>query len=983
MLKHQKHSLGRLFVRIGALSPLALSLGVGFAAAQSPTAAPSQPQTKDAPVSEEIVVTGSRLTRKDFEAASPVVTVSAAKFEEFGVTSPDILLNTLPLFTPNFGASSNNPANAGIASANLRGLGANRTLVLIDGKRTVSSDGSNSVDISQIPTALIKSVEVTTGGASAVYGSDAIVGVVNFLLDNRFVGWDVTAQYGQTAESDGAQKALDVVYGWQDDANRGGVQAYATYMDRGGVLATDRPKTAFPVSVTFDASGNPVFSRTVVTSLADGVFVPTLTNLPSQASVDAVFGGYGARAGVVQRNAVLGFNDDNSLFALNPRLNYRGGATVPDPYYRNSTEFSFLQLPIERYTAGVMGQWRLNTQVELYGRFSGVNSTVERAISPGTLTITNLMPVTNPFIPADLRTILQSRASPNASFSVTRNLPELGPRAANFETNLYQAVLGGRGEITPEWRWDAFVSRGHVGRIERQPGSFRTSRVLQLLSSPGSGASLCAGGLDLFGPNGVSRACADFISYTPEYRTFVDQTVAEASVSGSMFSLPGGKAQLAVGAAYRENKFNTKADPLAATGDVVGFRGGQSLRASVDTREVFAEASLPLVANQPFVELLEVGLGARRSDYSTVGTADAYKADLVYAPVAGLRFRSSIQRAVRVPDFNEAFLAPSTYNENLIEDPCSANSTFRTGALPGVDPARIRALCIAQGIPSAAVDSFVGPRAISGVLAGNANLEPETADTLSLGFVWKSPSDAGLLKGLSVAADYYKIEISDLILQTAVDPLLRRCYNLNGGNTSYDPNNAFCQAFSRNPAGNLVNAAASFRNLAAVELDGIDAQIDYGFDIAGAGRVTLNLVASYLLSGKQQDLSTEPFVDYTGTIGSSTGTVFPEWKTTLSAGWASGPARLGLRWRHISEMETRAKRLSPTITSLGTPATDYLDLTGAWDINTALRVSFGVDNLTDQEPPIYSTPLNADLNTDPNTFDTIGRRFFLRLNAKF
>jgi outer membrane receptor protein involved in Fe transport len=950
-------------------------------------------QTAERPLDDmdgEITVTGTRLLRKDYTSASPIVTVTQEGFERLAVTTPDQLIQTLPQMGSTFGATSNNPANAGIAAVNLHQLGANRTLVLIDGRRTVSADGAGTVDISQIPQLLIKQVEVITGGASAVYGSDAVAGVVNFVLDDRMTGLRASAFNGVADRGDGAQQAYDLAYGWRSKDDTRGLIAYGGYMRREGVLATQRPNTASTSSVSFDAAGNAVITPANVSTLEDGVFVPSNSNLPTQGAVDQVFASYGFAPGTVPRNAQLGFNNDGTLFAFNPvTRNYRNGE-ASSPYFRNAAEGNLLQLPTERWMAGAIGDWAITPDIEIYARASYMNTRVERAISPASITNAPL-PINNPFIPADLRTIINSRPSTNPAqrnvINVSRNLSELGPRRSIFRTDQYQGVGGAKIAFFGDWSLDAYVSYGRVDRTNEQPGSFLNSRLTQLALAPNGGTGLCEGGLNIFGQNTLSRECVDFIGYTPRSTTRVEQLTFEGAATGNLVTLPAGDVLLAVGASYREEKFAQQADPLSASGDAVGFRAEQSFAASFDVKELFGEISIPVFRDSPLGRALDITAGYRYSDYNTFGGVSAYKAEAVYAPFEAVRLRGSYQRAVRAPNVTEAFLPASIWNENLIEDPCSVQSSFRTGQLAGIDAAAVRSLCVSQGIPESLVDQFVGPRGASGTIAGNANLEPEKADTLTFGLVATPFRNSPVFANLTASVDYYRIEIDNAIFQSSVDPLIRRCYNLNSGNPGYDSDNAFCGFFNRDPiTGNISNLRATFSNIGGLRLSGIDAQVDWRIPFSVFGgredqNLNMNFVVSRLLTGEQQTISTDPFIDVLGSIGSASSQAFPKLRFTFSPQVTLGKLEFGARWRHISSMVTQASKISPGLLTLGTPAVDYVDINVGIRVTDAFTLRFGAENVGDVQPPIYSTPVSADLNTDPQTFDTIGRRFFVRASV--
>ncbi len=973
-------------VFLATVGVVALAWGETPAWSQSAPEEPNkQEETIDRPA-DDIVVTGSRIARRDYESASPIVTITQEQFNRQAGLTPDAYLQSLPQVGSAFGQGSNNSGNNGIAALNLHYLGANRTLVLLDGRRAVPSDGGNSVDISLIPQTLIRSVEIISGGASAVYGSDAIAGVVNFKLDDKFEGLKLSGTAGVSTRGDAGQYGIDAVYGWRSKSGNGGFVAYGGYSDRNFALATSRPNTARESVVTFNTAGVPTISPFINNNLPDGAISPAAANLPSQAAVDTYFARFGIAPGTVPRNSPLGFNTDGTLFSNNPTTNYRSAGVGGNPYVLNNFEQNYLQLPAQRYIAGFLADWEVLPDVTLYSRFSFMRAEVRRQINPVNLPATTLpVAVVNSLFPG-LSGILASRPSPNASVSIVRNLAELGPRSADYKGDQFEGLIGLRGSFAPSWSYDIYYSHGRLDRTEVAGGAFLTSRLTALTTAADGGRALC-GGFSIFGLGSISQRCIDFIAYNPTTQTISDQEVVEGNVTGSLFKLPGGDAKIAVGALYRRNGFSIVGDPQVNAGNVVGgLRTNSSITSNFNVKEVFGELYLPLLGDRPFAEVLDVTLGYRYSDYSASANTNTYKAELIYAPINQVRFRGSYQRAVRAPSPTELFLPSTPSNESIVQDPCSFNSAFRTGNVAGVTPSSVRTLCLAQGIPSTIIDTFVGPTAATGTRTGSLNLQPEEADTYTVGAVIRPEFGGSLFRNLTLSVDYWKIDISGAIAQLGLNDSVTRCFNLLGLNPNYSPTNQFCGNFGRNANGGITNAIVTFTNIGAVRISGVDGQIDWGIPLgsfAGAenSRLDLNFGVSRLVTVDQQSLAGAPFSNLRGSIGSVGSSAFPTWKSTLGAQLTLGKFDIGTRWRHISAMITQAKALSPTINSLGTPAIDYVDLNLGFRVDKSFALRFGVENLGDVQPPIYSTP--SGTNTDPTTFDVIGRRVFMRVETRF
>jgi hypothetical protein len=344
-----------------------------------------------------------------------------------------------------------------------------------------------------------------------------------------------------------------------------------------------------------------------------------------------------------------------------------------------------------------------------------------------------------------------------------------------------------------------------------------------------------------------------------------------------------------------------------------------------------------------------------------------------------------IQNAVRAPSIGELFSpintsfpsigAPSA--TGIQGDPCDVRSSYRTGA----NAAQARALCLAQGISASAIDTYTySNNQVPGITGGNPNLIEETSESFTVGLVWQSRFDNAWLGGLSAAVDYYDIEITDGVGTIGAAQQLQGCFNAQGQNPTFSASNVFCQLFSRDPlSGNVNNSIEANANLATLRTSGVDLQVDWRADMADIGlpawgALDLNVVVGWLENRENQIAAGLPFIDRTGTIDSVFGNTFPEWKSLTGLNWRNGDFTAGMRWRRVGEM-----------TQFGTanviPTTDYFDLLGSWAVNDAVSLRVTVNNLTDEQPPVYSPGVQA--NTDPSTYDTLGRRYSIGLTARF
>ena len=976
-------------------------------AAMAMAASPSFAQTTDQSTEVgDIVVTGSRIARQDYRSTSPIVTVSAQDFQATGAVTIDSLINDLPQFTPSISSTSNNPSNGGQANINLRNLGSNRTLVLMNGRRVVPSNSDGTVDVNLIPTALIKNVEVISGGASAAYGSDALAGVANFILDENFSGVQFDAQYGETDRSDGKTESYSITVGGNFDNDRGNM-----------VLSLGRSTrdVIYNAARGFSAISGPSGTSPLGSTIFDG------NNLPSQAAVAAYF-----KSPNLSETGAFGFNNDGSLFSYTGKLNVKNPAgagpeyTAPGADYTfNTGPLNYLQLPLERYNVYAGGRYKINENAEVYANalFTQYVADTELAASPAANGTGFRVPSTNPFITADLRALLNTRANPNGSFLLNKRFTSLGGRHSTEEYNIYQITAGIRGRVPQsEWTYDVYSTYGRVSNITTQTGNASRSSVQRLLDDRFGGAGgvlngvtvapLCAGGFNPFGVTNLSAECISYIGRSARNQTVTEQRIIEATLQGKAFDLPAGEARVAMGAQYRQDNYafgadsslsqqNASVDHLGANGlpdggkvggsEIAGFNPTPSLTGATNSKELFIEALVPLLSDLPLVEQLDLNLGYRYADYSTAGGTQAYRAELDWAVAGGLRARGGYSRSVRAPSIGELFATSSTDFPNIGRpstqgtggDPCDVRGSFRQGS----NAAAVKALCLAQGISPQAIERFTyANNQVESRTGGNPNLKEETSDSWSVGLVYQSRFASPWLSGFSASLDYYNIEITDAIGSIKAPDSLAGCFNVTGENPTFDASNSYCQLFRRDPlSGNIVGAIENQANLGMVKTSGIDLQADWAFNISEIGggdwgRVKFNTVVSWLENYEDNVVEGGVFTDRTGTIDSSFGNTFPEWKALSSVTWANGPFSLGARWRRIGE-------ITVINTTEVLPSIDYFDLNGSWSINDAVSLRAGVNNLTDEQPNLFEPGVQA--NTDPSTYDVLGRRYYVGLTAKF
>ena len=957
---------------------------------QQAPAPEAQPQELDV-----VTVTGSRVKR-DFASDSPIVSVGSEVLTQTGSNNIEQVLNQLPQFVPSITTTSNNPANGGQANIDLRGLGTLRNLVLMDGRRLPPSNSDGTVDINIVPAALIDHIEVATGGASAVYGSDAIAGVTNFIMKKNFEGVALQTEYGETAQNDGAEWMSSLTMGSNFAGDRGNAVFSFQYTKRDVIFQDARDFSRVTLDVS-RAGNKPQGSSTI----PEGRYDRATANSHTQAAMDQVFAQYGAAPGSVPRGQSIGFNPDGTVFSTgtgNPNsvVNFRGNQDDvgfnPNSFTYNFAPPNELQLPVNRWNLAGFANLNMSEHANAYMQAFFTSYETETQLAP--VPATGLkVPVTNPYIPGDLRTLLASRPDPNADFTFRQRMESVGPRQGTNDYDVYQLLGGIKGDIGESLQWNVYAATAQVRGEEILNNDVSLTRMEELLKSPTGGADKCDGGYNPFGgPAGLSASCADYLRSYFTNRTTLDHRLAEATLGGKAFTMPAGDAQFSVGVSWRDEKFEFNPDNAIARGDSVGFLQQSPLEGSYNMKELFGELYLPVLENARVAKTLGFTLGARASDHSISGTAQSYKLEGTWQPIEAMRFRSSYQRAVRAPSISELF-TPGTQNfPALLEDPCDALSTARTAGA-NADAAnggsgKVRDLCVQQGIPLADVDSFSSGAVtqVETFSGGNPDLKEETADTWTFGVVLNSPWE-GAASNLHASVDYYSIKLKDAIFSIPAGEILLLCYGYAGNNPNLDANDPACQSINRvtdssgNPSdGTPWVPSQGTANVSSLDTAGIDFQVDWGLDLGKAGTLDLNLMANWLQKWTIDYLPSIASIDYKGTVGDGVGSAYADYKLFLNTSWNYGPLGLGLRARYLPAMDNKYLTYAP-VTTVSVPSVTYLDVNASWKLGDSVDLHLGVENATDEQPPLYTASIQ--MNTDPSTYDPLGRRYYLRANMRF
>ncbi len=970
---------------------------------------------------EEIVVTGTRITTPGVQSASPITTIGADEIALQHEPSLERILQNLPITLAADGQGVNN-GTVGTETISLRGLGSNRNLILIDGRRLVPFGGGGSVDIQQVPGAFIDRIDIVTGGASAVYGSDAISGAINFVTKRDFEGVEFNYNRSVTGEGDGEVNAFDLNIGANVADGRGNVAMNVNYVDRDAVLFGARPLGRLGI-VTADGNGLPQFLA------GDPPLVSADPLCQGESAVDAAAGG--STTTLPTRIALVG----TTAFGAGSGLaQFRtDGSTGENCSRFNFNPYNFYQTPLERFGGTAIARYEINEHAEVYGRLTFADTRVLQQIAPsGIFASTFFTNMDNPLIDAGVRAAMIAAAEgaravdgtlctaaqlgdplfPNCvianwvdtdgdtvvsapddlAITYRRRTVEFGPRSTEYNADTFQIATGVRGEIAEGWDYDVYLSHGRVNSAYVSAGYTNlTNLEHQTLTTDGV---TCRGGqagcvpLNLFGPLITDAAAIAYGSAVAIQRVHTEQTVFNAAVTGALpdpFSSPLSDSPIAVsfGSEYRSESFDNIPDEClkfqGGAGCLGGGGGTLPLAGEYDVFEVFGEAIVPLISDRPFFQSLDLELGYRRSDYSTSGPDDTYKYGVNWEPVDGLRVRAMRQRAARAANISELFtpVQPSLSNANL--DPCSITNAaafpdpvlFARCVATGVAPAQVGVL--ADGVVSGQVQSFAGT--VPGSLP-----TPEQADTTTIGMVLNPDLGEGsFIQNLVVSLDWYKIEIADYVGAFGAQEVLDGCYT--AGDTS------FCDLIVR-VGGQLdlqgVSGIQLFtRNLLRAETEGVELGVRFGVDMGNMGALTFGLNANRYLSNESQSSVFAPVIDCLGIYGTQCGNPLPETRFVGRTTWDIGDFQLSGLWRHLGEASIEPVQYALPNTVFEQfrhiDAYDYIDLSGAWNVTDAFEINASVTNLTEEAPPVLGneaadTASNSG-NTFPSVYDPLGRVF--------
>ncbi len=981
-----------------------LSRASVFALASATIVSPQLAFAQNAAVDDEIVVTGSRIPSTNASSTSPVTTIGNVEFDIRGTSRVEDLVNTLPQAFAAQGANISNGAT-GTAQVNLRGLGSVRTLVLVDGRRLqYGSAISSAPDLNQIPGALVERVDVLTGGASAVYGSDAVAGVVNFIMIKDFEGVRIDGQMGgyqhtnnnslsqdilafrniappEKGVFDGKGQEITLIIGANSEDGRGNVTAYAGYRNNDVISQGDRDYSAC--------------------QFGGGTFTPVTPF------------GYGCSGSPTTDIGV--FATPTGTFTLDengPGNTFRPTDVFVNPLSADAFNFAptnFYQRPDERYVLGAFAHYEVNEHADVYTQamFYDYTSDAQIAFS-GTFFNPTSINCDNPLLSAQQAGIL---CGANAGLPVTatlypgKRLTETGAgRNDHIRLQSFRIVAGVRGDLFEGWTYDTFFQYANTHNAQRYENDASITRMIRALDvvdvggvptcrSVVNGTDPACVPLNIFTIGGVTPAAAAYVSLPSFQDGDTFQYTGQVNLTGDLgqYGMKSPWAEDGIGLAggfeWRKDQLVYTPDALFQSGDLAG-QGGTTppTSGSIETTDFYVEAEIPLVSGMAFAELLKFNGGYRHSDVSTSGSYSTWKLQGDWQVTPDFRVRGGWQRASRASNVLESFAPQRTGLTALtavggLSDPCA-----------GATPIATLAQCMNTGVSAAQYGSIANNPAnqYNAVFGGNANLRPEVSDTYTVGVVLTPEFVPG---NLFVSVDYFDIKVSDYISGPSGDNIMGRC--LSG--------EAFaCSLINRAPGnGSLWLGTAGFitllnNNTGSIQTSGVDINGNYGFDFADvglgdAGGLSFDLVGTYLIDYLIEPQPGDPLSacdgKYAGICDTFIGAPSPVWRHKLRTTWEMPiGVDASVSWRYFSSVDQFGiANPDPSVDRNHTLGSrHYIDLAASYNITEKWNVRVGANNVLDKDPPLTAQQTGfTNGNTYPQTYDAQGRFLFLGTTIDF
>jgi len=908
---------------------------------------------------EEMLITGSRIPQGDKESINPISVLTEEDFKVTGKVTIEDFLQQLPqVFGGDYGSGVNN-ANPGLATASLRGLGPNRTLVLINGHRPAPVSTNGFVDLNMIPGSIVERVEVVRDGASTIYGSDAIAGVINIITKKEFEGVQFDAQWGQSDKSDGDELNLAMTLGGASD--RGNFVITAQYTERKAVRQGDRGFSECP------------FGEELVGGVNTRNCVGSGTTYPAD-----IFPSVGPEA------------DTNWI--VDPANGQLREFTSADTF--NYATTSYMVTPQEVYSIYGYGDFNI---VEEGSSFSSVNTSLmvnfanrqsEQLMAPeGTFWAPEISidHPNNPF--GNALCAGNADCSQPQSVFMARRLRETPGRGFTQDASSFQIIPGIDGIFSNDWAWDVSYSYGHYTDAQRDLDRGNRPRIDLLLDPAGcaadgdcTAAATADGGpgyWDPFSRDTLTPAMQNYALVDPNQIEKSTLKVFEANLIGDIpvFELPGGAFGWSAGYQRRSEKSEVLPDAAALLGQVFNV-AGEVTKGEYTVDEVYGEIRAPILQGAPFAEALTVTASARWSDYDFLSSSDTnWKFGAEWAPITALRFRGTVSEGFRAPNIDELY-APVEQTASNYNDPC-----VNYGALGG---GVVADNCASEGLPP---DFSLTSTQAFGNIGGNENLEPETSDNWSVGMVIAPES----IPTFTITLDWFNIKIDNAIGTAGTDNIITGCYNSVGfssplcalieGPAAVDESPHPTSPY-RNVLGNISGQSLQNANLGTFETSGLDFTVNYGLD-TDIGIWDFGVTGTYLSKYEFQAFQGGPVLEMDGNFGidpyqGDASATFPEWKTNMTVGFSQSNWGINYLGRWMSSTDD----LNATVANLVNKADSvfYHDLQGYYDWR-GMTLTLGAINLTDETPP-YVTNYD-DMNTIHFSYDTMGRQYYGRISKKF
>ena len=949
--------------------PLALAVSVALGATYSANAQQNDAQTPSAD-EERITVTGTRILREGAIAPSPVTVISGEDLVKTGAISIGEALNDLPSLAQTFSMANagNSIGTAGLNLLDLRGMGTSRTLVLVDGKRHVSANpGTAAVDVNTIPTAWVDKVEIITGGASAVYGADAVTGVVNFVLKKDINGLDVSVTKSYAEEGPYDNDKVTLSFGSDFDEGRGNFGFAISHSSQDGMNAKDRKSTARPTaSVSNPANGDTRDENGVVQH--DGI--PDLIWIQDAAWYDDSTAGnfYNPADG----NWYI-FNPDGSVRPQKLGTTYNPGRCSGDCDILDLTKYNELQPTFSTLNVAFKGNYDITDDMNLYGDAKFVRTKADSIGQPSFFEYGRAVTIhrENPFVHQSLGALMDSGNLD--TISLHRFNEDVGRRFEENTRETTRAVIGLQGAINDDWSFDVYALYGKTEREQVNVDNVITDRFYQSADAivAENGAIVCrdeAARADgcvpttLFGDGNVDPIAAEWFTTDSFSNSKIQQTVVNFTVTNSaLYELPAGYVGFAGGMEYRKEKSDDLPDAFAATGATF-LTAIQEEHGEFDVTELFAEVSIPVLEDVSFADNITVDLAARYADYSTIGGALSWKVGADWAVNEELRFRATLSEAIRAPNITELFAAKGQ-SFTFVDDPCDVEYNQSATRL---------ANCAALGIPA---DAQINPvSSIELLVGGNPLLNEEESTSLTFGVIYQPE----FVEGLSFTMDWWKIEIDDAIDQVSAQDILNKCVDAQAG-----INNQFCGLITRDSEFKIDLVESTTQNVASQEAEGLDFEVGYDFEALG-GDFKTQLIATYLIARDEFPFQIDPsqVIEYAGTTGES------DLQTNLIVGYTNGPWSASWRTRYLSEVDRYTPQEladNPDRNSIMTYGTYFqTDVRAGYTFENNLTLELGIDNVFDRDLPRYTTGNAGDSDTASTAgYDNIGRLYYASMTYSF